>query len=847
MATRAAELLSADMKTFASMSDEELREALSILREEESRVISLIRESASKFEDTLLRLAHENAETVRLCARYVNRKRAALTGWLYRALQEGPLREFWLSVLEPARRAAMAREPEAVRARLEELARWLYGPFWEEHLTSWLEGISRGTITPLVRDLVSKRYALFLDDARVMSYAADIEQELSLLYDLRGFEREAVSIAEELSATHNVEEAARRLASLKRRETRSISRALRVMRALLPERYEEWAPRIRPSLRDLRALSRRLREEYERFSARQQELRARLEEIRRRMGWASDFIRTPLRIARTIIRIYALPHIYKEKEVPPEEKKNKRSPVGLFSCWFVVDAYMDTKTGLLLLDEPLTRREIQACKRAMLYIWVGFDYTALRLYAMKMGIPEGSSAWNTLATVLKEGPSHPRFKEVADRVIRVLEENGYLFMATDSPFEEEEKAIIVPEPAGAFLIRVRRLEVRDVDFVMPVSFAHYLRATEGRAEEDIRKRLSEIDKEIEEARRELAKREEDLRALRESLGRLIEAGVRTPEEMALRTMLEGAIRSTEEAIRELRDRIRELERERESVARETRRWRAIPQVFTDIRKFMDYIAENVPSVNIDLLIPTRVAMTGATPARWQEVGVNFGLVATYDSWARGYLPGVPGYGAPVEVEDRTLLGPASRREDAPSLAVLVYPRWGDPEEMREFEELKTQMMLNRLRGLGLERFMADGGSYLNLGYLDCDNAALDELIRALEQLRDTVPALRNARMDIHESTPGNYHVEIYVPSRQLSSEAIEEVLRRFPLTDPSFVSMCMHERTCVLRIGPKAGTARRYVCSLCPDGILRVLPEVMVVSTLNNRALLGGRLDGLGV
>jgi len=89
--------------------------------------------------------------------------------------------------------------------------------------------------------------------------------------------------------------------------------------------------------------------------------------------------------------------------------------------------------------------------------------------------------------------------------------------------------------------------------------------------EDMHKRLSVIDKEIEKARRELAEEEERLENLREALRKLIEAGIRTPEEMELRAMLEGAIKTTEEFIRELQSSIRELEKEKESISREIRK------------------------------------------------------------------------------------------------------------------------------------------------------------------------------------------------------------------------------------------------------------------------------------
>jgi len=96
----------------------------------------------------------------------------------------------------------------------------------------------------------------------------------------------------------------------------------------------------------------------------------------------------------------------------------------------------------------------------------------------------------------------------------------------------------------------------------------------GRTPEE---KLSIIDKEIEKARRELAEREEDLRTLQEALRKIIEAGVRTPEDMTLRAMYEGALRTTEERIRELQDAIRELKEEKEFIRRLRKIRRRIPR------------------------------------------------------------------------------------------------------------------------------------------------------------------------------------------------------------------------------------------------------------------------------
>ena len=86
----------------------------------------------------------------------------------------------------------------------------------------------------------------------------------------------------------------------------------------------------------------------------------------------------------------------------------------------------------------------------------------------------------------------------------------------------------------------------------------------GRTPEE---KLSVIDKEIEKARHELAEYEERLRTDREILRKLVEAGVRTPEEMMLRATFENAVRVAERIIRELQDVIRELEEEKEFIRR----------------------------------------------------------------------------------------------------------------------------------------------------------------------------------------------------------------------------------------------------------------------------------------
>ena len=86
----------------------------------------------------------------------------------------------------------------------------------------------------------------------------------------------------------------------------------------------------------------------------------------------------------------------------------------------------------------------------------------------------------------------------------------------------------------------------------------------GRTPEE---KLSVIDREIEKARHELAEYEERLRIRREALRRLIEAGVRTPEEMMLRATFEDAVRVAERIVHELQDVIRELEEEKEFIRR----------------------------------------------------------------------------------------------------------------------------------------------------------------------------------------------------------------------------------------------------------------------------------------
>ena len=466
----------------------------------------------------------------------------------------------------------------------------------------------------------------------------------------------------------------------------------------------------------------------------------------------------------------------------------------------------------------MTKKEIDKCKKAMLHIWLGFDLTALTFYAMRRHIEEGSEEWNRILSILKQGPDHPDFDRVAGEVLRAWEEADMLHWGKEIPraLAEGKGVSIVRQPYGAFLIRVRRLEVLDRETRRVVNFADFLSASEPGVVEDLRKDIAEREERLTRLREELRRLREELSLMRRRAGpyAVIPPGM-------LRSMIESheiLIERTERDIRSLEEELRDLRRRLAVTTRALR-------VFDDMKEFMDFLLENVPTDEIDLWIPSKVdAIKGFVPAGWEELGLPIGLVANYDAWVGtgpGNLTSVEFYRDAVRVPEEAY-GPVRPPTMPPGgpMAIIIYPRRGVPEEAEEFERLKKRMIMDRLRPLGLELYMTNGGGPMRpLAYLDVDNAqSLRELESEMSKhVRSCLKGLRT-RLDIYESTPGNFHIEVYVPRDARTPWPQVEKLLNHPMVDDSFRRMSLNEETTIIRLSPKGGRERKYISSLSLGG-----------------------------